>query len=77
LNKEKEKENTKRKVNLVSSHSDNENDDGPILACDNNGSAVSEIYRDRDDIESKLRYKPRPRETVIYEEIYIPDVDHD
>jgi hypothetical protein len=65
--KEKEKEKTKRNVNLVSSHSDNENDDGPMLACDNNGSAVSEIYRDRDDIES---------ETVIYEEIYIPDVDH-
>ena len=67
---------TKRSVNLVSSHSDNENYDGPMLVCDNNGSAVSEIYKDRDDIESKLRYKPRPGETVIYEELYIPDVDH-
>ena len=45
-----------------------------MLVCDNNGSAVSEIYKDRDDIESKLRYKPRPGETVIEETFYIPDV---
>jgi len=66
-----------RKVNLVSSHSDNENNEyGPLLTCDNNGPALFDIYKDRDDLESRLRYKPRPGETVIEETIYIPDVDH-
>lgn len=76
--KEKEKEKTKRKGALVSSHSDNEsNDYGPLLTCDNSGPALSDIYKDRgDDLESRLRYKPRPGETVIEEELYIPDVDH-
>ena len=78
MNKDKTKRN--RKVNLVSSHSDNEhNDYGPLLVCDNNGPALSEIYKDRlgeGDLESRLRYKPRPGETVIEETLYIPDVDH-
>ena len=73
--KEKEKETkTNRNVRLVSSHSDNEHDDGPMLVCDNNGSAVSELYKNR--LEAPFRYKPRPGETVIYEEVYIPDIDY-
>jgi len=77
LNKENEEKKTNHNVSLVSSHSDNEYDDGPLLGCDDNGSAISEIYRKREDMDSRLRYKPRPGETVVYEEIYIPDADAD
>ena len=38
------KRKTKRKVDLVSSHSDNEHDDGPLAAYTLEGSAVSELY---------------------------------
>jgi hypothetical protein len=37
---------TKRKVNLVSSHSDNDNKDGPLVAIIDDGSAVSALYTD-------------------------------
>ena len=37
---------------------------------------VSELYKqDRDKIPSFMRYIPRQGETLVYEEIYIPDVD--
>ena len=67
---------TKRKVDLVSSHSDNERDgdDGPLALCIDTGSAVSELYKD-DRIPSFMRYKPGAGQTLVYEEIYIPDVD--
>ncbi len=69
---------TKRKVNLTSSHSNNERDEGPLAAHSLEGSAVSELYereRERSGIPEFLRYHPRNGETVVYEEIYIPDVD--
>ena len=69
-----ERKKTKRKVNLVSSHSDNEREDGPLAAYTLEGSAVSELYKN-DRIPSALRYVPKAGETVVYEEIYIPDVD--
>jgi hypothetical protein len=71
-----EKKKTKRKVDLVSSHSDNERDSvsGPLAAYSTEGSAVSELYKN-DTIPSALRYLPKAGETVVYEEIYIPDVD--
>ena len=72
------KRKTKRKVNLVSSHSDNERDDGPIILASNEGSAVSELYereRERNGTPSFMRYLPRDGEQLVEEEIYIPDVD--
>ena len=51
----------KRKVNLVSSHSDRDSEDGP------------ELYKNS-GIPSFMRYLPKAGETVVYEEIYIPDV---
>jgi hypothetical protein len=65
---------TKRKVDLVSSHSDRDSEDGPLAAYSLEGSAVSELYKD-DRIPSALRYLPKAGETVVYEEIYIPDVE--
>ena len=65
---------TKRKVNLVSSHSDNDNEDGPLVAIIDDGSAVSALYKD-DRIPSFMRYKPGAGQTLVSEEIYIPDVD--
>jgi hypothetical protein len=65
---------TKRKVDLVSSHSDNERDNGPLAAYSLEGSAVSDLYNN-DRIPSFMRYLPEAGETVVYEEIFIPDVD--
>jgi hypothetical protein len=69
-----ERKKTKRKVDLVSSHSDNESENGPLAAYSLEGSAVSELYKN-DRIPAALRYIPKAGETVVYEEIYIPDVD--
>ena len=70
------KKKTKRKVNLTSSHSNNDNEDGPLAAYTLEGSAVSDLYKqDRDKIPSFMRYIPKQGETLVYEEIYIPDVD--
>ena len=68
------KRRTKRKVSLVSSHSDNDNEDGPLVAIIDDGSPVSALYND-DRIPSFLRYKPGAGQTVVYEDYYIPDVD--
>ena len=57
-----ERKKTKRKVDLVSSHSERES----------GGSAVSELYKD-DRIPAALRYLPKAGETVVYEEFFIPD----
>ena len=70
------KRKTKRKVNLVSSHSDNERDKGPLATYTTEGSAVSDLYKnDVGGIPSFMRYLPKPGEQVVYEEIFIPDVD--
>lgn len=66
------KKKTKRKVDLVSSHSDNERDNGPLAAYSTEGSAVSKPYRN-DRIPAFLRYIPKDGERVVYEDIYIPE----
>ena len=66
---------TKRKVDLISLHSDRDDEDGPLAACSNEGSAVSELYKLDDGIPRALRYVPKAGETLVYEENYIPDVD--
>ena len=63
------KRDTKRNVDLVSSHSDNEDDEGPYLLCDEEDpSPVSELYRN-----TEKRLGVRPDENVIEYEEYIPD----
>jgi len=71
-----ERKKTKRKVDLVSSHSDNERDNNnrPLAAYSLEGSAVSDLYKN-DRIPSFMRYIPKDGERLIEEEIYIPDVD--
>jgi hypothetical protein len=69
-----ERKKTKRKVDLVSSHSDRDSEDGPLAVYSLEGSAVSELYKN-DGIPSALRYLQKAGETAVYEEIYIPDVE--
>ena len=64
---------TKRKVDLVSSHSDDEQD-GPLAAYSLEGPPADDLYMN-DRIPSFMRYIPKAGETVVYEEIYIPDQD--
>ena len=63
-----ERRRTKRKVNLISSQSDNERDNGPLAAYSLEGSAVSELYKNS-GIPSFMIYFPKVGETVVYEEI--------
>ena len=64
---------------LVTSHSDEnpelaayvKNRGGPIAAHSIEGSAVSELYKK--DSEQYFHYKPRVGQTVIEEDVYIPD----
>jgi hypothetical protein len=42
---EKKDRKTKRKVDLVSSHSERDCDNGPLAAYSTEGSAVSELYK--------------------------------
>ena len=69
-----ERKKTKRKVELTSSHSERDSEDGPLAAYSLEGSAVSELYNN-DRIPTFLKYHPKAGETVVYEEIFIPDVD--
>lgn len=69
-----ERKKTKRKVDLISSHSDNERENGPLAAYTTEGSAVSELYNN-DRMPSFLRYHPKDGERVVYEDFYIPDDD--
>ena len=69
-----ERRKTKRKVDLVSSHSDRDSEDGPLAAYTPEGSAVSELYNN-DRIPPFMRYLQKAGETVVYEEIFIPEVD--
>ena len=63
---------------LVTSHSD-ENPElqggrsGPIAAHSLEGSAVSELYKK--DNEQYFHYRPRPGQTVVEEDVYIPQED--
>ena len=77
---ESKRRQTKRKVDLVSSHSNNVNEDGPLAAYTLEGSAVSQLYdndrdRNRNRTPAFMRYRPREGEQLIEEDVYIPDVD--
>jgi hypothetical protein len=63
------------KYKIVTPHSDENPElggegNGPIAAHSTEGSAVSELYtKERDP----FHYQPRAGETVIEEEVYIPE----
>jgi hypothetical protein len=63
----------KRKVDLVSSHSDDEGE-GPLAAYSTEGRPADDLYR-TDKVPSFMRYLPKDGERVVYEDYYIPDVD--
>ena len=65
---EKKERKTKPKVDLVSSHSDNERENGPFVAYTLEGSAVSDFYNN-DRIFSYMHYVPKDGEQLVYEEI--------
>ncbi|MDQ5869386.1 MAG: hypothetical protein M3530_06615 [Thermoproteota archaeon] len=73
--------NTKRKVDLVSSHSDDE-EEGPSLICATELEDPSAVSMLQSTTRSgtynpphTLPYKLRPGENLVYYEEYIPDVD--
>jgi hypothetical protein len=48
----------------------------PLAAYSLEGWAVSDLYKkNRDRIPSFMRYVPKDGEQLVYEDIYIPDVD--
>jgi hypothetical protein len=55
-----ERKNTKRKVDLVSSHPEHDSDNGSLAAHSLEGYAVSDLYKnDRNRIPSFMRYIPK------------------
>jgi hypothetical protein len=63
---------TKRKVDLVSSHSDDEGE-GPLATYTTEGRPADDLYGNN-GIPSFMRYVPKEGETVVYEDIDVPDV---
>ena len=67
---------SKRKVDLVSSRSDNENEDRALAAYTLEGSTVSELYKNNiDRVPPELTFNPKAAEQLIYEDICIPDYE--
>jgi hypothetical protein len=62
------KRKTKRKVYLVSSHSERDSENGPPAAYSLEGSAVSELYNN--DIPRFLKYHAKEGEQLIEREKY-------
>jgi len=46
----------------------------PLAAASNEGSPFSDLYN-TDDVENRLKYTPKAGQTVVEEEIYIPETD--
>ncbi|HEX9319401.1 MAG TPA: hypothetical protein VF884_10745 [Nitrososphaeraceae archaeon] len=76
---------TKRKVDLVSSHSGNEDNDGPSLICDNEPTGLAQPMLSTSSSEGTYDNLPphtlplrlRPGEKLIEYEEYIPPTDRD
>ena len=68
----KKERKTKHKVDLISSHSYNERDNGPLVAYT---LGVSDLYKNV-GTPSFMCYLPKEGEQVVYEDIYIADVNH-
>lgn len=67
------------KYKIVTPHSDEnpelddpDNSGGPLAAYTTEDSAVSDLYKKERD---PFTYKPREGETVVYEDVYIPETD--
>ena len=58
----------------TSSHSDNGRDEVVLAAHTLEGSALSDLYKNA-CLPSFMRYVPKDGEQVVFEEIFIPDVD--
>jgi hypothetical protein len=66
--------NTKRNVDLVSSHDDEDND-GPSLLCDDEPEGLSVPHSSTGLGGPTLPFRLKPGENLLYWEEYIPDVD--
>jgi hypothetical protein len=65
---------TKRPVDLVSSHNDDE-DEGPSLLCDDEPTGIEVPHSSTGLGTHTLPFKLKPGENLLYYEEYIPDVD--
>jgi hypothetical protein len=68
----------KKNVDLISSHSDNEEDDNPFLLCEEGpaGLAQPQQWTNENLPPHTLPLRLRPGETFVEYNEYIPDVDH-
>jgi hypothetical protein len=71
-----EEKKTKRKVDLVSSHSDDEDNDGHSLLSDDEPTGLEIPHSSIGLGTHTLPFKLKPGENSVYYEEYIPDVDH-
>ena len=67
--------NTKRNVDLVSSHSDDE-EDGPSLLSDDEPTGLEIPHSSTGLGTHTLPFKLKPGENLVYYQEWIPDVDH-
>lgn len=74
----KSKAKNKRNVDLTSSHSDNEDDNGPYLICEEGptGLAQPQQWTNENLPPHTLPLRLRPGETLTEYNEYIPDVEH-
>jgi hypothetical protein len=66
---------TKRKVDLISSHSENERDNGPLAAYSLEGSPADDLLLHKHRVPAFLRYIPKDGEQVTDEYYYVPPDD--
>jgi hypothetical protein len=70
------KRDTKRNVDLVSSHDGDEDNDGPSLLCDDEPTGIEMPHSSTGLVQPTLPFKLKPGENLLYYEEYIPDVNH-
>jgi hypothetical protein len=68
------KRDTKRNVDLVSSHDDDE-DEGPFLLCDEEPTGLSMPHLSTGFGAPTLSFKLKPGENLLYYEEFIPDIN--
>jgi hypothetical protein len=69
------KRDTKRNVDLVSSHDDDEDNDGPSLICDDEPTGIEVPHSSTGLGTHTLPFKLKPGENLLYYEEMIPYVD--
>ena len=69
------------KYRIITPHSDEnpelnpDDSGGPLATYTTEGSAVDDLYKEKQDDTSKFFHKVKPTENVVYEDIFIPDAD--